>query len=332
MEKPVRIISTEKIRSFNDKVRNGLEHALNFMLATEDSKIEISQFEPFLMPVEAYLKAYKKKSIMIKIYCGRAYVGELYWFFELNSAIILGSLLRMLPISALEEKLRDPVFDATDQDAFGEVGNQLCGILDRAFRTLTKKDIHLKMDFNKAVYPDEALELKTFKNHEEYVVLLCDIKIPKQPTQKLTLLLPRSLYEVMLNIEISLEGIDPKLVLIHSQNEERMEQIQTSLNNRYTKVIAVSAVDEIITKIDQPRIAAVGIELPKLNFPLSVQDSILLKRLAANRALSKLPSFITWEGASIVNIEEVKKLGLAGVTEGSFSEDFARWVLAFTKN
>ncbi len=154
MEKPVRIVSSEKIRNFNEKVRNGLEHALNFMLANDDgSKATISSFEPFLMPIETYISAYKKKSILIKLHASKAFEGELYWFFEMKTAVVLGGMLRMLPAAALQEKVEEGTFDATDQDAFGEVGNQLSGILDRAFRTLTSKDVHLRMDFNKKSTP-----------------------------------------------------------------------------------------------------------------------------------------------------------------------------------
>src|SRR5262249_35029051 len=131
MEKPIRVETNEKIRTFNEKVRNGLEHALNFMLATDDSnKILISTFDPFLMPIETYISAYKKKSILIKILSSKAFEGELYWFFEMRSAVVLGGLLRQLQPNVLQEKLAKGDFDAMDQDAFGEVGNQLCGILD----------------------------------------------------------------------------------------------------------------------------------------------------------------------------------------------------------
>ena len=145
------------------------------------------------MPIESYIAAYKKKSILVKIFVEKAYVGEVYWFFEFQSAVVLGGMLRMLPAPALAEKVAKGEFDATDQDAFGEVGNQLSGILDRAFRTLTRKNIHLRMDFNKKVYPDETIKLETFLNREEYVVLLSEVNIPSQCKQKLTLLLPRSL-------------------------------------------------------------------------------------------------------------------------------------------
>lgn len=330
MEKPVRIIENDKIRTFNDKVRNGLEHALNFMLQSEEHKIQISHFEPFLMPIESYIKAYKKQSVLIKLFSLNAYSGELYWFFELKTAVILGSLMRMLPFASLEEKLKNPVFDATDQDAFGEVGNQLSGILDRAFRTLTKKDIHLRMDFNKKVYPDESISLSSFLNKEEYVVLLCTVTVPKHGGQKLTLLLPRTLYEVMLNLEIQLEGISPKIVLVHSWSEERVEKIQSEMNSRYTKVIPIASPDDILTRIDTPGICAVGIDMKSLSSPLSMQDSILMKRFAANRTLSKLPYFLTWGGATEASVKEVQALGLAGASHGDFELNFARWAHAFT--
>lgn len=333
MEKPVRIVANDKMRTFNDKVRNGLEHALNFMLGTDDAtKVTISPVEPFLMPIEAYISAYKKKSILIKLYSAKAYEGELYWFFEMRTAVLLGGMLRMLPEAALKEKVDKGDFDATDQDAFGEVGNQLSGILDRAFRTLTQKDIHLKMDFNKKVYPDEAIRVESFVNREEYVVLLCNVTIPKQGTQKLTLLLPRSLYEVLLNLEIQLEGITPKTLLVHSWDPARVEQLQASLNSRYTKVIPVERPEDVLTKLDTPNLVGIGLDLKPLAFPLAHQDSILFKRMLANRAFTRMPFFLSWDGAKDDGVRELFKLGLSGATKNPMMAEFPRWAHSFTKD
>lgn len=330
MEKPVRIVANEKIRGFNEKVRNGLEHALNFMLATEEkSKVAIGGFEPFLMPIESYISAYKKKSILIKLLSTKAYEGELYWFFEFRTAVVLGGLLRMLPAASLVEKVNQGTFDATDQDAFGEVGNQLSGILDRAFRTLTNKDIHLRMDFNKKVYPDEAIQLASFVNKEEYVVLLCGINIPEQPAQKLTLLLPRTLYEVLLNLEIQLDGITPKNLLVYSWDPERLEKVQMGMNSRYVKVLPLSSAEDVLSKLDQPHMAAAAFDLKPLKFPLSHQDNILFKRLLANRNFARLPSFVTWDGANEEGVKEMKKIGFAGATSAPLLEGLKAWSQPF---
>jgi hypothetical protein len=333
MEKPIRIIENEKIRTFNDKVKNGLEHALNFMMGNEnETKVQISHFEPFLMPIETYISAYKKQSVLIRIYSDKDYPGELYWFFEQKTAVLLGSLLRMIPIASIEEKLKKGDFDATDQDAFGEVGNQLSGILDRAFRTLTKKNIHLKMDFNKVIYPSDSVGIANFLNKEEYVVLLATVTIPKHGGQKLNLLLPRSMYEVMLNLELSLQGVDPKNIVIYSWNEDLRDQIQMNLNSRYTKVWSFEQPDEVLPALDKPRLAAVGFDLKKMQFPLQLQDQILLKRLASNRALSKLPYFLTWEGATEEEVKEVQKMGLLGATSGNFAQNFPLWAKSFSQD
>lgn len=330
---PVRVLSNEKIAAFNERVRSGLEHALNFMLSTdEQNKIQISAFEPFLMPIDTYINVYKKKAILIKIFSDQDYQGELYWFFELKSAILLGSLMRMMPINSLEERLANNIFDATDQDSFGEVGNQLCGILDRAFRSLTKKNIHLKMDFNKKVYPDETIKLENFVNKEEYVVFLCSITIPKHGSQKLTLLLPRSLYEVMLNVEIELDGISPKLVIAHSWDKSKLERVQVAMNSRYTKVVPAEEPDTVLDLIGRPNVAAVGIDLKQLSSPLTHQEHIFLKRLVSNRTFVRLPYFLTWGNYTNAAYKEVSGLGLTGATEGSFELDFPRWTTAFTQD
>lgn len=334
MEKPVRIIENEKMRTFNEKVRNGLEHALNFMLSASEAggKIQISFFEPFLMPIEAYIQAYRKSSILIKIHSDHDYQGELYWFFETKTAIILGSLLRMLPVNALEEKIAKADFDAGDQDAFGEVGNQLCGILDRAFRSLTNKNIHLKMDFKKTVYPHESIKPESFRRDQEYVVLLSAITLPNQGSQKLTLLLPRSLYEVMLNLEVALEGIIPRRVLLYSADGALTDRLQTEMNSRHTKVVVMEKPDDVITMIDQSSVTAIGMEVPRPSFPLQHQDNIFFKRLATNRIFTRTPYFLTWKDATAAEVEQVTKLGLGGATAGSMEKDFPRWALSFTQD
>jgi hypothetical protein len=330
MDKPVRIVENEKIRNFNEKVRNGLEHALKFMLG-DNSGIQISFFEPFLMPMEAYIQAYKKQSVLIKIYSDKDFQGELYWFFEMKTAILLGSMLRMVPTNTVDEKLAKGEFDALDQDSFGEVGNQLCGILDRAFRTLTKKNIHLRMDFNKVIYPSASVSLSSFQNKEEYVVLLTTITVPKHGGQKLTLLLPRSLYEVMLNLEVSLVGITPKKVIVHSWNEASLEKAQTDLNSRYIQTVPSEKADDVLTLVDQPDVAAIGINLKRPNFPLQHQDTIFLKRLASNKQITRLPYLLTWDNATEEEVKEVAKLGLTATAGGGFDQNFARWVQAFTQ-
>jgi hypothetical protein len=330
MEKPVRILETEKIRGFNERVVNGLEHALNFMLGSEeDKKIEITNFEPFLMPVEAYLAAYKKQSVMIKIHSDKDYQGELYWFFEMKSAVVLGAQMRMMLPATIDEKLAKGTFDAADQDAFGELGNQLCGILDRAFRTLTRKDIHLRMDFEKKVYPHESIQVSSFRNEEEYVVLLANLKIPRYGNQKLTLLLPRSLYEVMLNLEVSLEGIKPKKLVLYTHQEALRESLQSKLNSRYTKVVCVQEPDELFKAIEGSDVAAAGIDLKPVSFPLSHQDSIFFKRLASNRLLAKLPYFLSWEKATEAEIKQINDLGLQRATTVPLRVGFAHWAQAF---
>ena len=329
MEKPARIVGNDRIRTFNEKVRNGLEHALNFMLSTnDDSKIQISTFDTFMMPIEAYIGAYRKKSVMIKIHAEKDFVGELYWFFELRTAIVMGSLMRMMTPASFEDKLKAETFDASDQDAFGEVGNQLCGILDRAFRTLTSKNIHLRMDFNKRVYPDESIQISSFANHEEYVVLLSTVTVPTFGTQKLTLLLPRTLYETMLNLEVALDGITQKVVVVHSWDPVRIEKIQAALNSRYVKVVPVERADDVLTAADLPGVAAVALDVKPFQFPLAHQDMIFCKRLVAQRNLMRMPYFLTWDGVNAAGQAELKKIGLLGVNLGSLEKDFVGWTQA----
>jgi hypothetical protein len=331
-EKPVRILANDKIRGFNEKVRNGLEHALNFMLTTDATgRINLGAFDSFLMPIETYISAYKKKSVLVKIFTSKAYEGELYWFFEMKTAVVLGGMLRQLAPGALAEKVAKNEFDEADRDAFGEVGNQLSGILDRAFRALTSKNIHLRMDFSKKVYPDEAINLETFLHREEYVVLLCDLVIPEHGKQKVTLLLPRSLYEVLLNVELELDGITPKVLLVTSWDPARVEALRISMNSRYIKVIEVAKPEDLMEKIAIPNVAGIAIDLKALKFPLNHAENILFKRMTANRAFMRIPLFLSWANPTDEGLNELKKTGILGATKGSLENDFPKWAKAFTK-
>ncbi len=197
---------------------------------------------------------------------------------------------------------------------------------------MTKKNIHLRMDFNKVIYPSESIGVKNFLNTEEYVVLLATVTIPKHGGQKLTLLIPRSMYEVMLNLELNLQGIEPKNVLVYSADENMREKIQKDLNSRYTKVWVFEQPEDLLPSLDKLKVSAVGFDFKKLQFPLQLQDQILLKRMGANRALAKLPYFFTWEGAADAEVDEVKKLGLNGATTGNFAANFPLWCRSFTQD
>lgn len=327
MEKPVRIVSTERIKTFNHKVSHGLEHALNFILAREEgSQIKISDFDPFLMPIDTYITSYKKKSIMLKIKSDHDFQGELYWFFEMPTAITLGAIMRMLPEPTLLEKLKALNFEPEDADAFGEVGNQLGGILDRAFRSLTNKNIHLTLDFEKKVYPDEKIQLSSFLNAEEYVVLLNNITVPKFGSQKITLLLPRSLYEIMLNLELDLDGIVPQTTIFHTSDQAFADQMRKKINGRYRKLIFVEKADEILTKLDDPKVSGVALDFGPLTFPLQLNDSILFKRMAANKTLAKKQTLITWANPSDAGVAALTALGLRGATTKSMKDALSPFI------
>jgi hypothetical protein len=332
MEKAVRIIGTERIKGFNHRISHGLAHAVNFMLGSDEgATIKISDFDCFLMPIETYLSAYKKNSILLKIYSDKDYKGELYWFFELPTAITLGALMRKLPEKILQEKIKGLNFENEDADSFGEVGNQLCGILDRAFRTLSSKNMHLTLDFKKPVFRDQAIETSLFKNKEEYVVLLATMTFPKHGAQKTTLLLPRSLYEVMLNLELQLDKITPKTVILYHPDEFYTEALRLATNNRYKKVIAAEKPEDVFTSLEGEGIVGAAIHLKQIKFPLEHQDSIFLKRIASNKKLKKLPFLFTWENQTPEGYATLKAMGIDGAQEEPFDKAFPTWFDNLTK-
>ena len=329
-EKPVRIVPNEKIINFSKKISVGIEGALNFILNPDDN-ISLSTFEPFLMPMNAFISAHKKKSVLIKIFAEQAFSGEIYWFFDLKTAIALGSQMRQMPGSAIDEKLKEETFDALDQDSFGEVGNQLSGILDRIFRDMTSRKIHLRMDFNKKAYLDEAIDIKGFQDKEEYAVLLANIKLPKYGEQKITLLLPRSLYETMLGLEIKLANINPKIVALHTSNTEFLEKASTELNTRRSKLLVLNSTDDLFILPEDPQICCVCMDMQNISFPLSINDTIFYKRIAANRTLQRKNFILTYDNSSEENVKILHGLGIKGASTMKVNSEFLNWALTHIK-
>jgi hypothetical protein len=150
--------------------------------------------------------------------------------------------------------------------------------------------------------------------------------------QKLTLLLPRSLYEVLLNLEIQLTGITPKVVYIYSHSEDRLEKLQAEMNSRYTKVLTLEKPEQILEKLETPNLVAVGLDMKTMNFPLPHADAILIKRMTANRSLMKMPLFVSWDGANDGSVLEMQKLGLQGATKTTLETGFPAWAQTFTQD
>lgn len=136
----------------------------------------------------------------------------------------------------------------------------------------------------------------------------------------------------MLNLEIELDGITAKSVLVHSWDPERVAKMQTELNSRYTKVVPVEKVDDLIGKVDMPNLAAIAIDFKGLTFPLAHTNLILLKRMLANRNFMRIPLFISWDGATEEGVKELQKMGFQGANKGTLLGDFPKWATAFTQD
>lgn len=321
--KPVRIVSNDRIKDFVKEVTIGLESAIKFIT---EKDIKLSNMDLFLMPISTYLEAYKKKSVLLKIHAEESFHGEVYWFFELKTAVLLGALLRQMSPDARREKIRLEQFDATDEDSFGEVGNQLCGILDRIFRKLTSKKIHLRLDFKKSIYPNEQINIGAFTTQEEFVVFLTNINFPDEGTQKLTLLLPRSLFEVMLNMELQLEGLTPKNIVLYSWNKDFCQSMQKKFNTRFTKIIVAQDPDDILHLVKSKQTCAVAVELENLHVPLQHNDAIFVKRLTSNDTLMRLPFVFSVKGGSENTLTHLQQSGLAAATSSDLEKIFEPWI------
>ena len=333
MDKIVKIKTNEKINAFNEKIRAGLQHGINVILGLDSSsQILFGGFELSLTSIENFVEKYNEESVLLTVISDKDPKGEFYWFFELKAAILMGSLMRMLPASKVVEKMIQRIFDDSDLDSFGEVGNQLSGILDRAFRALSKKDIHLKMDFKKYVFPQQASEKKTFLNQEDYVVLTCQATLQNFGNESISLLIPRSIYEKVINAELEIEGQDPRSILLYSHITEEASSLFEKLNTKHTRITLATDRDDILTKLDSGKFAAAGIHLAQFPVPLAVRDSIFLKRIASNRYLTKIPYLLIIDETSDETMAEFAKLNLKGLSSGSFLNRFPRWLQVIVKD
>lgn len=321
---PVKILATDRAKNFGAKIAEGLEKAMNFITGQTD--IKVGPFDAFLMPIETYLSVYKKKSVMLKFYVEKAFEGECYWFFEFKTAVALGAFIRLQTESAIAEKIKQENLEKEDHDSFGEVGNQLCGVLDREFRLLTMKKLHLRLDFGKKVYPDEDVRPEHFKTDQEYVVLLSSMTMPKVGAQKLTLLIPRQLYEVMLSMELELDGITPKITILYSPDSDFCADAQLKLNNRHGKVLVAKEPEEILAMCKKQGVVGAAVELPAMAVPFGHKETIFLKRFAANDTLmNKLPCILSMAEAGPAHIQKLHELGIKVATQESIRTRFLEW-------
>lgn len=150
--------------------------------------------------------------------------------------------------------------------------------------------------------------------------------------QEMTLLLPRSLVQVMLDIDVELESFKAKKVLLYHWNPNLLTRIQMEMNSRYTKVIPMDTQDEVFSLLGADNVAAVGIGLRKLRFPLPHDDTIYLRRLAKELINSHIPYFLSWESPSDEGLKELARIGLTQANKLSIEKDFIPWADRITRD
>jgi hypothetical protein len=322
MIQPAKIVVNEKIRGFFTLLGLKIEESLQFITS---EKVSLSPFDAFLMPRDTYLHAYKKKSVLIKIHAEKLNPCQLYLFFELQTALATGALMRMMPTPAIMERLKAESLDQVDQDSFGEVGNQLCGILDRVFRNYSGKDLHLRMDFDKKIYPDESIKPETFSNKEEYVVLVSTITIPNYTAQKVTLLMPQSYFELLNSQPTRLENINQAPLLLYTHDQDFAAQMSKQINGRYARLLVAPAPDDILHMSKEPALKGIAVHLGPIKFPLDHETTIFLKRFAHHDMFNRVPLIFTFENADPAGIAELTNLGIKNVGPNNVRKIFYTW-------
>lgn len=324
---PVKLVESDKNRRLSNLLWQEMSKLLQFIIAPD---VYFSPFHMFMMPLETYLKAYKKKSIMLKVHAEMRQERNFYLFFEYDAAIVLGAYMRMNTESVIHEKLAKQNFDEGDRDAFGEVGNQLVGCLDRLLREFAIENIHLTLDFKRNVYPDEEILISSFENDKEYIVLLSELKVPGFPKTKVTILVPQALFETIIGQPVELQGVKPKFVVFSSFDQSTIDQVSEGLRSRFTRVRSSVAADDAIHLIKEGGVCCAGFELAGIEAPLAQQNKILLKRIFNIRGIDNIPLFFSMKDPSPAKVKELRDAGCKTISMDPASKVFEKWALNFT--
>ena len=123
--------------------------------------------------------------------------GQSYLLTTLNTAIILGGTLIMLPEDMIEENIQNGKLDGELQDAFGEVANIIAGVFTQAFVDKYAKTIRF---IKKSV--EELVPTKIDPTSDEpfppgnYYVAGASLAIGEQDLGRLEFVVPAALFDL----------------------------------------------------------------------------------------------------------------------------------------
>lgn len=324
MLKPVRIVETDHNNQLLKFAAREFATTLSFILM--GPQVEVSNFDAFCMPIATYLQSYRRKSVLLNIEIERDPNRRIYAFFEFNAAITLGGVMRQHQDATIQQKIQSGEFSGEIRDAFGEIGNQFTGALDRIVRDHTHAKAHLILDFKRHVYPDEAIALDHFIDKEEYVVWLADVTVAGYPKHKLTVLFPISFYEDMAGQRIHLQGIAPKKILLHSWDKAFAESIAKRIYSRHFVVETVDQYSDIVHRAKEPNVCIVCLDLDGLANPISHDHRIFAKRMQNAKIPDSVPFWVSMKHPDSGIGAQLELEGLRGVNMRDAKKDLLGWI------
>ncbi|WP_429884631.1 hypothetical protein [Geoalkalibacter halelectricus] len=120
--------------------------------------------------------------------------GEAAIILPLKDAVQLGGTLIMLPDEELAQKVKNPVLDGEEGDAFGEVANIIVGAVTAVFEDLYPKKLHFKKTTSETLIPTKVdLEAPEPFAPGHYHLSAAAMSLAGKPLGDLELLFPLAL-------------------------------------------------------------------------------------------------------------------------------------------
>lgn len=324
MLKPIRVLPSEQSDEFSLKLKNELQKILQFVVM--GNPVELTPFDAFSMPIDTYLQAYQKRSVLLTIDIEGRDEDKIYVFFEFNSAIVLGCYLRQQPELVIKSKIQTQEFPKIAEDAFGEIGNQFTGALDRSIRHLSNADLHLVMDFKKNIFPDQKITEKFFIQKREYIVWISTLALPPYSKEKLTMLIPHSIFQKIVGQRIRLVGITPTKVAFYSWDKEFSELLKGRAESRFCELTVVEDIEDIIHCAKDENHSLIALDFPDLDAPLPMKLELFVKRLIKTNALVKKRVWVSLKVPKPEVIAAFHAIGVHQVTTADAKKELANWI------
>lgn len=324
MLKPIKIVLPETNEYFPERAATDLGGTMTFIL--HGHTMEIAPFEAFSMPVETYIQTYKRKSVMLKIQLEGDSSRFIYVFFEYNTAILLGCIMRQLQDSMIKEKLDRQDFEGPIRDAFTEIANQFTGSLDRILRNNTHANAHLVLDFRNHIFPNEAIDEKSFVNNEEYIVWISTATVQGHPKSKLTILFPQSFYETLIGQRVRLQGITRKKIFVYSPEKTFVASLAAKLNSRHFEIEHVEQYSDMVHLSKEPTCCMICFDFGKLASPLPHDIKIFAKRMQNAKIPDSIPMWASIAGAGPETVVELEIAGLRGTNSRNAKTELLQWL------